>query len=287
MGPRKDSWRHNEEVILCKAWITVGGDGAVGIEQTSDLLWNRIAEEYNAHKPADCVTRTPSSCKARWKKISPACMKWRQALNKVETFQRRSDENMEDELMNVKSTYYDSEGKDFCFEHCWVYLKNTEKFGPTPTMENTNRSFPTPIDLDDSGTPTSEEGATSSRKARPQGQKAQKLAKKKGNKQVADNLRLQMQQFQEQCEREYQQRQQQFEECQLIEQRVEDARTMMVDPSIFTPRKRSYWERKQQQIIDKEAETSSIPEQSQDPTLPEGDNSSLATYDPLHETSWM
>ncbi|XP_061999290.1 glutathione S-transferase T3-like [Rosa rugosa] len=245
MGLRKDSRRHNEEVVLCQAWITVGGDGCVGKDQMSDLLWNRVSEDYNAHKPAGCITRTPSSCQARWKKISRTCMKWRQALNKVEHFQRRSGQNMEDELMNVKSMYYDSVGQDFVFEHCWQYLKNMKKFGKTPTMENTNFSVPTPVDLDEDGTSTNEEEPTSSRNAHPQGQKAQKLAKKKGNKQDVDGLRLQMQKCYEQTEREYQQRQQQFEEGQVIEQLVEDARTMMVDPSIFTPRKRSYWERKQ------------------------------------------
>ncbi|XP_062021030.1 glutathione S-transferase T3-like [Rosa rugosa] len=286
MAPRGDSWRHNEEVILCQAWITVGGDGCVGKDQKSDLLWSRVADEYNAHKPAGCMERTHSSCHSRWKRISPACMKWRQALNKVEHFQRRSGENMEDELMNVKSTYYDSEGCDFVFEHCWQYLKNTEKFGKTPSMENTHFSS-NHVNLDSDEPSTTEDELPSSRKARPQGQKAQKLAKKKSNKQDADGLRVQMQKCYEQTEREYQQRQRQFEEGQLIEQRAEDARTMQVDPSIFTPRKRSYWERKQQQIIDKETSSSSIPEQSQYPTPPEGDNTGLTTYDPLGETSWM
>ncbi|XP_062011459.1 glutathione S-transferase T3-like [Rosa rugosa] len=175
MAPRGDSWRHNEEVILCQAWITIGGDGCIGKDQKSDLLWSRVAEEYNAHKPAGCMERTHSSCHSRWKRISPACMKWRQALNKVEHFQRRSGENMEDELMNVKSTYYDSEGCDFVFEHCWQYLKNTEKFGKTPSMENTHFS-PNHVNLDSDETPTTEDELPSSRKARPQGQKAQKLA---------------------------------------------------------------------------------------------------------------
>ncbi|XP_061999370.1 uncharacterized protein LOC133716711 [Rosa rugosa] len=86
---------------------------------------------------------------------------------------------MEDELMNVKSTYYDSNGQDFVFEHCWQYLKNTEKFEKTPTMENTHFSVPNHVDLDDDETPKNEDELTSSRKERPKGQKAQKLAKKK------------------------------------------------------------------------------------------------------------
>ncbi|KAL6221977.1 hypothetical protein ACLB2K_005369 [Fragaria x ananassa] len=38
MGKRKDSWRHNEEVILCQAWITITTDGATGTNQSADTM---------------------------------------------------------------------------------------------------------------------------------------------------------------------------------------------------------------------------------------------------------
>ena len=65
MGKRKDSWRHNEEAILCQAWITITTDGATGTNQSADTMWERISAEYNAQKPATCVERSSDSCKAR------------------------------------------------------------------------------------------------------------------------------------------------------------------------------------------------------------------------------
>lgn len=166
-----------------------------------------------------------------------------------------------------------------------------------PNMNMGNSSFPTLIDLDGDETPTNEAETTpspSTRQALPLGQKTQKLAKKKGKQQSSDSLQLQMQKFVEQSEREYQQRQQLFEEAKLIEQRAEDARTMMVDPSTFdTLKKRGYWERRQQEIIDKEQRTSSIPiypqhpTHPQDPITPHRDNTNFVAYKPLHETTWI
>lgn len=100
MGKRKESWRHPKDVVLCHTWINVGGDGAIGKDQTFDLLWDRISQEYNVTKPVECTTRTSSSCLSHWKKISASCMKWRQSLNKGEAC-HRSGENPLDEVIIV------------------------------------------------------------------------------------------------------------------------------------------------------------------------------------------
>ncbi|KAL6206694.1 hypothetical protein ACLB2K_023941 [Fragaria x ananassa] len=103
-----------------------------------------------------------------------------------------------------------------------------------------------------------------------------------------------MQKAQEQSEREYLQRQQQFEQVKQLEQRASDDRIMMVDLSTFdTPRKRGYWEMRQQEIIDREEATSSTPVNPQDQgsteyeASTEGDNRNLANYVPVHETHWI
>lgn len=97
MGKRKDSWRHNEEAILCQAWITITTDGATGTNQSADTMWERISAEYNAQKPATCVERSSDSCKARWKVFSPLCTKWRESLTQAEV-DHRSGENKEDDV---------------------------------------------------------------------------------------------------------------------------------------------------------------------------------------------
>ena len=109
-----------------------------------------------------------------------------------------------------------------------------------------------------------------------------------------DDLRIQMQKAQEQNECEYLQRQQQFEKVKQLEQRASDDRIMMVDLSTFdTPRKRGYWEMRQQEIINREEATASSPVNPQDQvpteyqTPIEGDNRNLANYVPVHETQWI
>ncbi|PRQ21708.1 hypothetical protein RchiOBHm_Chr7g0242211 [Rosa chinensis] len=66
-----------------------------------------------------------------------------------------------------------------------------------------------------------------------------------------------MQRIADQGERDLEYRLRLREETKLAEQHADDARTMKVDPSIFTPKKRSYWERKQAQIIEREEQSSS------------------------------
>nr|XP_011461272.1 PREDICTED: uncharacterized protein LOC105350571 [Fragaria vesca subsp. vesca] len=233
------------------------------------------------------MERTSSSVNSRWKVINQACGKWRESLDKAKTL-HRSGENELDELMRAKSIFYDKEGKDFVFDHCWRVLKGTQKFGEMAPPTTPTSRIPTSINLGEEGISTNETETPPTRQALPQGQKAQKQAKKKGKQNNSEALHIQMQKANEQHEREYHQRQQLFEEARLIEQRADDARTMMVDPSTFnTPRKRGYWERKQQTIIDREQGTSNIPIHHQDQAPLEGDNDSLVGYVPVHETRWV
>ena len=94
----------------------------------------------------------------------------------------------------------------------------------------------------------------SSGHARPLGQKAQKAAKKKTAQTSSSELLIQMQRIADQGERDLEHRLRLREEAQLVEQRADDAVTMTVDPSIYTPRKKGYWERKQARITEREEE---------------------------------
>lgn len=66
-----ESWRHNEDVVLCLFWITVSGDhdGVTGKDQVKEL-WGHIEKEYEANKLPGCQTRLASSFESRWQKIS-------------------------------------------------------------------------------------------------------------------------------------------------------------------------------------------------------------------------
>jgi hypothetical protein len=187
--------------------------------------------------------------------------------------------------------------KDFKFEHCWEILKDTEKFSNPPTM-NVGSSRPPPtVDLEDDATPPDETVPRNAvLHARPPGQKAQKAAKKKGKLDEAALMRAQIQRFADQADRDYALRQQLIEDTKAAEERAEqnkeaaarradDAHTMTINPSQFTPVKRAYWERKQRQILQREEECDADMPHSQ--SHDGGNRSNLSLYVPVHDTDFL
>lgn len=122
---------------------------------------------------------------------------------------------------------------------------------------------------------------------------------------------MQMEKFVEDNDREFAQKQQMYEDSKALYERAErrvkeaqihkdrreeeamrladDAHTMIVDASNFSPNKRRYWERKQKRILDLADidEGSSAPEPPQAQTPSYGNGSNLTTYNPVHTTQWF
>ena len=146
--------------------------------------------------------------------------------------------------------------------------------------------FPQTIDLDEDATPAEGEvPRETARNERPPGQKAQKAARKKGRLDQAAAMSAQMQRLADQSDRDYALRQKLHEDTKAAEQRADDAHTMSVDPTQFTPQKRAYWEKKQRRIIKREEEF--------DTTFPNnqvhegGDTTDLSLYVPLQDTNFL
>ena len=201
-------------------------------------------------------------------------------------------------MVQAKSIYYDlADRKDFKFEHCWEILKNMEKFSNPPPMNVGSSHVPPTIDLDDDATPTNEEvPKDTARHERPPGQKAQKAAKKKGRLDEAALMRAQMQRLADQSDRDYALRQQLIEDTKAAEKRADrtneeahrradDAYTMTVDPTQFTPKKQAYWERKQQRILKREKEFDTALPNNEAPVG--GDTTDLSLYVPLQDTNFL
>ena len=176
-----------------------------------------------------------------------------------------------------------SKGHDFEYAHCWPILKDTKKFGDPPSMNFDTTSSPSPINLEDDHSPS-----PSSAHARPPGQKAQRANTKKTNKNDTSQLLIQMQRIADQGERDLEHRQRLREETQLAELRADDAITMKVDPTIYSPIKRAFWERKQARAIAREEQDyrpRPYPQpatSSQAPSTQSEDNS-LEPYVPVQE----
>lgn len=160
-------------------------------------------------------------------------------------------------------------------------------------MEGDTTNYETPINLDDNDSPGS--GATPSmgsraRQDRPMGQKAAKAAKKKGNQEISMRIHEQMKRLADQNDRDYARKEQLTKEAMLAQQREEDRSIMAVDPNIYSPSKRGYWERKQKMILDREeveAQNSSPrPFRTPQASTPPHDGSSSSPYCRLDQTEW-
>lgn len=146
--------------------------------------------------------------------------------------------------------------------------------------------FPPTIDLDDDATPAEGEvPRQTARNERPKGQKAQKAARKKGRLDQAAAMCAQMQRLADQSDCDYALRQQLHDDAKAAEKRADDAHTMSVDPTQFTPQKRAYWEKKQRRIIKREEEFDTT-ELNND--APEGGyTTNLSLYVPLQDTNFL
>ena len=92
---RGEAWKKPEDVALCMAVVAIGEDGDKATNQEKKKLWDRIWEVYETCKPVGSVVRSGGGCEARWRKIRPACTRWREALT-VAAAAHASGENATD-----------------------------------------------------------------------------------------------------------------------------------------------------------------------------------------------
>ncbi|KAI5313694.1 hypothetical protein L3X38_042870 [Prunus dulcis] len=46
------NWRPEEDEALCKGWVSVSEDGAIGTNQASDTFWKRVYQKFLENYPA-------------------------------------------------------------------------------------------------------------------------------------------------------------------------------------------------------------------------------------------
>lgn len=95
-APRLASFNDEEDKALCIAVVSVGEDAVIGTNQASKVLWDRIFEYFEGIKPPNAPTRSATSIESRWKKINPACMRWRQALNQAIKDHKSGENDLDD-----------------------------------------------------------------------------------------------------------------------------------------------------------------------------------------------
>jgi hypothetical protein len=72
-----------EDMLLCKAWLTIGMDPTTGTDQKGETYWMRMKEYFDANNTSGSE-RTMRSLRSRWSNINTDCQKWADVLAQVD-----------------------------------------------------------------------------------------------------------------------------------------------------------------------------------------------------------
>lgn len=82
---RSTNYTEAEDILLVRAWASVGMDATTGTDQTGKRYWQRIEDNYCRIKPKNSgfISRTYRSLQGRWELMKPACARWSAAMDQV------------------------------------------------------------------------------------------------------------------------------------------------------------------------------------------------------------
>lgn len=162
---RGANYKTHEDVVLCKAWLSVSYDPIVGIYQTGDDFYRKVKAEFDdelARQSNAVAERSSASLQSRFQTISHAVSKFVGCHEKVSAAitSGRSPVDIEHDAIRL----YEASPKNgtFKFTQCWYVLRDSPKWGAwrssnakrkTPKATN-KRSF-SQVDDDESESPSS------------------------------------------------------------------------------------------------------------------------------------
>ncbi|KAI8528686.1 hypothetical protein RHMOL_Rhmol12G0166900 [Rhododendron molle] len=123
---RKQNWSKEEDEALCKAWLRVSEDAAIGTDQARAKLWDRVCAEFNNILGYE-TGRISKGLMHRWAIIQ-------QHINKYSSCERSIERNpisgcnAEQSIEAAKDLYYRTNGHQFKWYGCWLILKDTSKW---------------------------------------------------------------------------------------------------------------------------------------------------------------
>jgi hypothetical protein len=80
---RAKNFSHQEDEVICSAWINGSQDAIIGMNQTSGGYWKRFADYYDKYKP-EGSQRTQIAIQHMWKTIQKEVNKFCAYLSKIE-----------------------------------------------------------------------------------------------------------------------------------------------------------------------------------------------------------
>ena len=174
-----------ENLALCKAFLSGSEDPILGTGQKSGQLWTTITANYNERfKPTGCEARTDRALETKWAVIRASVAKFCGFYAQILDLQV-SGTNVDDTLNAALHEYKDKVIKpaarggmpvhvEFKYVNCWDYLKDKPKW---TALLDPKRS-------------TADASALTSTPSRPPGVKASKRVKLENAKQDATEKEL-------------------------------------------------------------------------------------------------
>ncbi|KAE8819005.1 putative methionyl-tRNA synthetase [Hordeum vulgare] len=129
---RSTNYTEVEDILLVRAWASVGMDATTGTDQTGKRYWHRIEDNYCRIKPKNSgfISRSYRSLQGRWELMKPACARWSAAMDQVRDAPPSGTVESDYEIiagMRYKEMAA-SKGKPFPFKHAWAILQTFDKW---------------------------------------------------------------------------------------------------------------------------------------------------------------
>ena len=135
-GVRNPNYSNAEDLWLCKSFVHVSEDAAVGVDQSANVFWAKIADDFEQRRAQDLAqnphrrlpVRLDSSLKTRWKKkLLPDTNKFMAIFKEVER-QPPSGVPPGQWPTIAMGLFIKKHGYEFGFFNCWQYLKEKNKW---------------------------------------------------------------------------------------------------------------------------------------------------------------
>ncbi|XP_071683779.1 uncharacterized protein [Lolium perenne] len=129
---RSSNYTDAEDILLVRAWASVGLDAGTGTDQTGKRYWQRIEDAYLKMKPkrSGFASRSFWSLQGRWDLMKPACARWSAAMDQV--MDAPPSGTVESDYEKIAGLRYKemagSKGKEFPFKHVWSILQTYDKW---------------------------------------------------------------------------------------------------------------------------------------------------------------
>ncbi|KAE8771026.1 putative methionyl-tRNA synthetase [Hordeum vulgare] len=127
---RSTNYTEAEDILLVRAWASVGMDATTGTDQTGKRYWHRIEDNYCRIKNCGFLSRSYRSLQGRWDLMKPSCARWSAAMDQVRDAPPSG--TVESDYETIAGMRYKemaaSKGKPFPFKHAWAILQTFDKW---------------------------------------------------------------------------------------------------------------------------------------------------------------